>query len=73
MSYGMPKSYDSWRLASPPDDDHHKACPAHEDNEWPLNDAGIEVQPECKCADLDDDAKNAAAEARADRDEEMGD
>ena len=31
MSYGMPKSYDSWRLASPPDDDHHPRCACHED------------------------------------------
>ena len=31
MSYGMPKSYDAWRTAGPPETDHFQACPCSED------------------------------------------
>jgi len=31
MSYGMPRSYDSWRTEGPPETDHSKACPCHDD------------------------------------------
>lgn len=29
----MPKSYDAWRTQGPPETDHFKACPCHDDAE----------------------------------------
>lgn len=69
MSYqnGLPKSYDAWRTQGPPDEDHAESCPANEDNEWPADERGIAIQPDCICVDLANDAKADAAEAQIDR------
>ena len=67
MSYGMPKSYDHWRTQGPPEEDHSKDCPAHEDQEWPIDERGIAIQPDCLCVELANDAKADAAEAQIDR------
>ena len=89
MSYGMPKSYDQWRLASPPDDDHHPRCACHEDADEIYSECGgvgectcagthgvdgagtcLVKTPDCTCADLADDDKASAADAKASAREE---
>lgn len=53
---------------TPPDDDHIKGCPCHEDSEAPEDGS----EPECECEKIKKEAKERAAEERYERRREDG-
>ena len=54
------RGYDAWKLQSPPWDEHEPDCPCHPDN-------GSDDPADCRCNELEEAARDEAAEDELNR------